>query len=155
MGKTPMQHWVQPGRQTRCGPLRRVASARAASTIWMRLSGGMEVAGELAEVVVEVADVVDEDETEGDWGNLHAGDLGVDEDAAVAGGVLDAVVVAIIFAFECGRAAALAGWGLVMVASLVATEVWNWCRHGVPPLGIEWCMIFQTNHLPAIETARY
>jgi hypothetical protein len=67
-------------------------------------------------------------------GKLHAGDLGVDQDAAViAVGVLDVVVVAVIFAFECGRAAALAGWGLVVVALLVATEVWNWLRHGVPP----------------------
>ena len=43
------------------------------------------------------------------------------------------VVVAIIFAFEGERAAALAGWSLVAVALMVATEVWNWCRHGVPP----------------------
>jgi hypothetical protein len=48
-------------------------------------------------------------------------------------GVTDVVVVAVILAFECGRAATLAGWGLIVVALLVATEVWNWCRHGVPP----------------------
>jgi len=47
----------------------------------------------------------------------------------------------------------LAGRGLVVVALLVAAEVWNWCRHGVPPLGIDWCMIFQTNHLPGSDFA--
>jgi hypothetical protein len=67
-------------------------------------------------------------------GQLHAGDLGIDEDAAVAaGGVLDVVVVAVIFAFECGRAATLTGWSLVVVAGLVAIEVWNWFWHGAPP----------------------
>ena len=55
---------------------------------------------------------------------------------------------------EGGQAAALAAWGLVMMASLVATEVWNWCRHGVPPpRGIDFCIIFQTNHLPAVDFA--
>ena len=66
--------------------------------------------------------------------NFHAGDFRVDEEGAVAAGsVLDDVVVAIILAFECGRSAALAGWGLVVVALLIAAWVWNWCRHGVPP----------------------
>src|ERR1035437_6094359 len=62
---------------------------------------------------------------------------------------LDQVVVAVIFAFHGGRAAALAAWGLVVVADLVATEVWNGCRHGVPPWVSVSCMIFQTNHLAA------
>jgi hypothetical protein len=44
----------------------------------------------------------------------------------------------------------VAGWGLVVVALLVATWVWNWCRHGGTPLGIDFCMIFQTNHLQAM-----
>ena len=35
MAKTPMQHWVQPSRQTSQLPLRAVVSARAASTIWI------------------------------------------------------------------------------------------------------------------------
>ena len=98
------------------------------------LAGAAGVDGVLGEAV---DDGGEGDEDAGailDGGKLHAGDLGVDEDAAVgAGSLLDDVVIAVIFAFECGRAAALAGWGLVMVASLVATEVWNWCRHGVPP----------------------
>src|ERR1017187_2087568 len=120
------------------------------------LAGAAGVDGALGEAVDDGGEGDEDGGAVLDGGNLHAGDLGVDEDAAVgAGSLLDDVVIAVIFAFECGRAAALAGWGLVMVASLVATEVWNWCRHGVPPLGIEWCMIFQTNHLPAIETARY
>jgi len=71
-----------------------------------------------------------------DGGQFHAGDFGVDEDAAVVAGVLlDLVVVAIILTFECGRAAALAGWGLVMVAGLVSVEVWNGFRHGIYPPG--------------------
>ena len=95
-----------------------------------------------------------------DW-NFHAGDLGIDEHAPIVSvGVLDVVVIAVIFAFECGRAAALAGWGLVVVALLVAIEVWNWCRHGVPPgyrfvhdppnkplTGASDCMILKTNEI--------
>jgi hypothetical protein len=41
-----MQHWDQPGLQTRWSPLRVVAEARAASTIWMSWSdilGGLGV----------------------------------------------------------------------------------------------------------------
>jgi hypothetical protein len=69
-----------------------------------------------------------------DGRKVHAGDFGIDEDAAVgARGLLDHVVVAVVFAFEGGGAATLAGWSLVMVALLVATEVWNWCRHWVYP----------------------
>src|SRR5215472_14645226 len=33
MGNTPMQHWVQPGRQASHGPLRRALAASALSTI--------------------------------------------------------------------------------------------------------------------------
>jgi hypothetical protein len=72
-----------------------------------------------------------------DGGQLHAGDLGVDEDVVGAFGVLEVVVIAVVLAFERGRAATLAGWGLVMVTLLVATKVWNWLWHGVPPLGID------------------
>src|ERR1035437_1375213 len=35
MANTPTQHCVHPGRHTSHSPLRRVASARAASTIWI------------------------------------------------------------------------------------------------------------------------
>ena len=42
-----------------------------------------------------------------------------------------------------------------MVALLVATEVGDWCQHDVPPLGIDWCMILQTKHLPALEFVGY
>src|ERR1039457_3665865 len=102
------------------------------------LAGAAGVDGVLGEAV---DDGGEGDEDAGailDGRNLHAGDFRVDEDAAVgAGGLLDVVVEAVIFAFECGRAATLAAWSLVMVASLVATEVWNWCRHVcTPPWGI-------------------
>jgi hypothetical protein len=97
------------------------------------LAGAAGVDGVLSEAV---DDGGEGDEDGGavfdDW-KFHAGDLGIDEDAIGTFGVLDVVVVAVVFAFEGGRAAALAGWSLVMVALLVATEVWNWCRHSVPP----------------------
>jgi len=49
----------------------------------------------------------------------------------------------------------LAGWGLEMVANLVVIEVWNWLRQWcTPPLGIDSCIIFQTNHLAAIDFAK-
>jgi hypothetical protein len=83
-----------------------------------------------------------------DGGQLHAGDLGVDEDVVGAFGVLEVVVIAVILALERGRAATLAGWGLVMVTLLVATKVWNWLWHGVPPWVSIFRMILQTNHLP-------
>ena len=61
-------------------------------------------------------------------------DFRVDEDAAIFSvGVTDVVAVAVILAFECRRAPTLAGWSVIVVALLVATWVWNWCRHGVPP----------------------
>jgi hypothetical protein len=98
------------------------------------LAGAAGVDGVLGEAV---DDGGEGDEDAGgvlDCRQLHAGDLGVDEDAAVvAGSLLEVVVVAVIFAFEGGRAATLAGWGLVVVAGLVATEVWNWRRHVYPP----------------------
>jgi hypothetical protein len=59
---------------------------------------------------------------------------GVDEDAVVLLVVgLDQVVVAVIFAFECGRAATLAAWSLIVEALVVATEVRNWFRHWCTP----------------------
>jgi hypothetical protein len=83
-----------------------------------------------------------------DQGKFHAGDLGVDEDTAVvAVGVLNVVVVAVILAFERGRAATLAAGSLIVVALVVAIDVWNWFRHMYPLVSI-WCMINQTNHLP-------
>jgi hypothetical protein len=119
------------------------------------LAGAAGVDGVLGEAVDDGGEGDEDAGAVLDGGNLHAGDLGVDEHAAVgAGGLLDDVVIAVIFAFEGGRAATLAGWGLVMVAGLVATEVWNWCRHWCTPLGIDSCMIFQTNHLPALRNAR-
>src|SRR5258708_39099999 len=120
------------------------------------LAGAAGVDGVLGQAV---DDGGESDEDAGavlDGRQLHAGELGVDEHAAVvAGGVPDVVVVAIIFAFERGRTAALAGWGLVVVADLIATEVWNWLRHGVPPWVSDLCMIFQTNHLPDGDFAGY
>jgi len=79
--------------------------------------------------------------------DIHACDFGIDENAVAAFGVFEVVMVAIIFAFECRRAAALAGWGLVVVAVVVAADVWNRIRHGAPWV-CDFCMIFQTNHLP-------
>jgi len=119
------------------------------------LAGAAGVDGVLCEAVDDGGEGDEDAGAVLDGGNIHAGDLGVDEDAAaVAGGVPDVVVVAIIFTFECGRAATLAGWSLVMVTLLVAAEVWHWCRHGVPPLGIDWCMIFQTNQLRTSQFSR-
>ena len=98
------------------------------------LAGAASVDGVLGEAVNDGGEGDEDAGAVLDGRKLHAGDLGVDEDAAVAaGGVLDVVVVAVIFTFECGRAATLAGWGLVVVAGLVAIEVWNWFWHGVPP----------------------
>jgi hypothetical protein len=98
------------------------------------LAGAAGVDGVLGETVDDGAEGDEDGGAILDWRQLHAGDLGIDEDAVVfAVGLLDVVVVAIIFAFECGRAATLAGWGLVVVAVVVACEVWQWLRHGVPP----------------------
>jgi hypothetical protein len=66
--------------------------------------------------------------------DFHAGDFRVDEDAVLAAfGVLEVVMVAVIFAFHGGRAATLAARGLVEVALVVSVEVFKWCRHGLPP----------------------
>jgi hypothetical protein len=101
------------------------------------LAGAAGVDGVLGETVDDSGEGDEDGGAVLDEGNLHAGDLGVDEDAALAAsGVLEVMVVAIVFAFECGRAATLAGWSLVEVALVVAVEVFKWCRHGVPPLGI-------------------
>jgi hypothetical protein len=91
-----------------------------------------------------------------DGGQLHAGDFGVDEDAPLgAFGVFDVVVIAVVLAFDGGRAATLAGWGLVVMAGLIAAEVWNWLRHRcTPPRGIDCCMTFQTNQLADSRFAR-
>jgi hypothetical protein len=56
--------------------------------------------------------------------DFHAGDFGIDEDTAlVAGGVLEVVVIAVIFTSHCGRAATLAAGGLVEVALVVKIQV--------------------------------
>jgi len=118
------------------------------------LAGAASVDGVLGEAMDDGGEGDEDGGAVLDWRNLHAGDLGVDEDAVLAApGVFDVVVVAVIFAFECGRAATLAAWGLIVVALLVAAEVWNWCRHGVPPWVSILRMIFQINHLPSIEFA--
>jgi hypothetical protein len=83
-------------------------------------------------------------------GNVHAGDLGIDE-MAVAGAFVapDLMVIAIVFAAHGGRSAAVAGGSVIVVALLVATWIWNWCWHGrTLPWVSNLCMIFQTNHLP-------
>jgi hypothetical protein len=104
------------------------------------LAGAAGVDGVLAEAVDDGGEGDEDAGAVFDRRQVHAGELGVDEEAAVgAGGLLDQVVVAIIFAFEGGRAATLAGWSLVVVAGLVATEIWNWLWHGVPPLGYRNC----------------
>jgi hypothetical protein len=111
------------------------------------LAGAAGVDGILGEAVDDGGEGDEDGGAVLDGRDFHAGDLGVDEDAAVeAVGVLEVVVVAIIFTFECGRAATLAGWGLVEVAYVVAVEVFEWFGHGSPP-GYRLCMIFQTNHL--------
>jgi len=119
------------------------------------LAGAAGVDGVRAEAV---DDGGESDEDAGavlDDGQLHAGDLGIDEDAAVAaGGLLDVMVVAVIFAFERGRTAALAGWSLIVVALVVAVDVWNWLWHGVPPRVSDFRMIVQTNHLPDVRVCR-
>ena len=60
------------------------------------------------------------------------------------------VGAAIVFAIEGGQGASLAGWSLVVIALVVASDVWKWFRHVRTPLGIDFCMIFQTNHLAAM-----
>src|ERR1035441_7827325 len=100
------------------------------------LAGAASVDGVLGEAVDDGGEGDEDAGAVLDWGQFHAGDLGVDEDAAVAaGGGLDVVVEELIFALGWGRAATLAGWSLVMVAGLVAIEVWNRFWHSAPPPG--------------------
>src|ERR1035441_6316782 len=85
------------------------------------LAGAASVDGVLGEAVDDGGEGDEDGGAVLDWGDLHAGDLGVEEDAVVfAVGVLDVVEIAVIFAFECGRAATLAARGLVEVALVVA-----------------------------------
>jgi hypothetical protein len=101
------------------------------------LAGAAGVDGVLGEAVDHSGEGNEDGGAVLDGWDFHAGNFGVDEDAVlVAFGVLDVMVVAVIFAFECGRSALLAAGGLVEVALMVAVEVFEWCRHGVPPLGI-------------------
>jgi hypothetical protein len=58
-----------------------------------------------------------------DDGDLHACDFGVDEEAVF--GVLDVVVVAVILAFEGGRAAAVSGGRVDVVALEIGLDVGN------------------------------
>ncbi len=112
------------------------------------LAGAAGVDGVLAEAVDDRGEGDEDAGAVLDQGKFHAGDLGVDEDTAVvAVGVLNVVVVAVILAFERGRAATLAAGSLIVVALVVAIDVWNWFRHMYPLVSI-WCMINQTNHLP-------
>jgi hypothetical protein len=98
---------------------------------WEGLEGGLEGVDKLAGaagvdgVGGEAVDDGGEGDEDGgavlDDGEVHAGDLRVDEDALIlAVGLLDLVVIAVILALERGRAAALAGRSLVVVALLVA-----------------------------------
>jgi hypothetical protein len=119
------------------------------------LAGAAGVDGVFGEAMDDAGEGEEDGGAVLDRGQLHASDFGVDEDALLAAfGVFEVVVIAVVLAFEGGRAATLAGWGLVVVAGLVATEVWNWRRHRCTPLGIDLRIIFQTNHLPAIDFAR-
>ena len=98
------------------------------------LAGAAGVDGVLREAVDDGGEGDEDAGAVLDGRNLHAGDFRVDEEGPIAaGGVLDDVVVAVILALECGRAATLSGWSLVVEALLIAAEVWNWLRHGVPP----------------------
>jgi hypothetical protein len=100
------------------------------------LSGAAGVDGVLGEAVDDGGEGDEDGGAVLDEGKLHAGDLGVDEDAVLAMFGLEVMVVAIVFTSECGRAATLAAGGLVVVAVVVAAEVWNRLRHGVPSLGM-------------------
>jgi hypothetical protein len=114
------------------------------------LAGAAGVDGVLGETVDDGGEGDEDAGAVLDGRNLQAGDFRVDEDAALLAAYFgDVVVVAVVFAFDRGRTATGAGWGLVVVALVVAIGVWKWCRHGVP-LGIDSCMIFQTNHLPVL-----
>lgn len=98
------------------------------------LAGAAGVDGVLGEAVDDCGEGDEDGGTILDGRDFHAGDFRVDEDTAlVALGVLEVVVIAVVFAFERGRAAALSAGGLVEVALVVEVEVFEWCRHGVPP----------------------
>jgi len=128
------------GDEIGCRASSRALGARRFEVLEGDLEGVDKLAG-AAGVDGVLGDAVDDggegDEDAGavlDGGKLHAGDLGVNEDAAVAaGGLLDVVVVAVIFAFDCWRAATLAAWSLIVVALVVAIDVWNWFRRMYPP----------------------
>jgi hypothetical protein len=111
------------------------------------LAGAAGVDGVLGEAVDDGGEGDEDGGAVLDGGQLHAGDLGVDEDGVAAFGVFDVVEVAVIFAFEGGRAAALAAGGLVEVADVVAVEVVEWLWHGGTPWVSDFRIIFQTNHL--------
>jgi hypothetical protein len=114
------------------------------------LTGAAGVDGVFGEAVDDGCEGVEDAGAVLDGRNLHAGDFGVDEDAVVFLVVgLDQVVIAVIFAFDGGRAAAFAGWSLIVIALVVAVDVWKRLRHG-SPWGIGFCRIFQTNHLAAM-----
>jgi hypothetical protein len=67
------------------------------------LAGAAGVDGVLGEAVDDGGEGDEDAGAVLDCGNLHAGDFGVDEDAVIfAVGLLDVVLVAVIFAFECG-----------------------------------------------------
>ena len=98
------------------------------------LSGAARVDGVLGEAVDDGGQGDEDGGAILDGRDFHAGDFRVDEDTAlVALGVLEVVVIAVVFAFERGRAAALSAGGLVEVALVVEVEVFERCRHGVPP----------------------
>jgi len=113
---------------------RRFESAHGDLEAVDHLAGAAGVDGVLGEAVDDGGEGDEDAGAVLDGRNLHAGDFGVDEEGPIAaGGVLDDVVVAVILALECGRATTLSGWSLVVETLLIAAEVWNWLRHGVPP----------------------
>jgi len=119
------------------------------------LAGAAGVDGVLGEAVDDGGEGEEDGGAVLNGWQLHAGDFGVDEDAPLGAlGVFEVVVIAVVLAFESGRAATLAGRGLVVVALLVSCEVWKWCRHKGTPLGIDLRMIFQTNQLAISGFAR-
>ena len=136
--------WCAIGRAACRG--RRLESAAAGAGL-EGLKGDLEGVDDLAGaagvdgVFTEAMDDGGEGDEDGgavlDGGQVHAGDFGVDEDTPLAAlNVLEVVVIAVVLAFHRRRAATLAAWGLVVVALLIATEVWNWRRHRcIPPRG--------------------
>jgi len=119
------------------------------------LAGAGGVDGVLGEAVEDGGESGEDGGAVLDDGDLHAGDFGVDEEAAlVAPGVLEVVVKAVILAFEGGRAAAVAGGRVDVMALEIGFNVWNGEWHG-SPLGVcDFRMIFQTNHLPVLRVCK-